>query len=172
MVHCSSGADAIRQRRRAEAERRENEAKGIYTIPLDFKPAKNKKYPHYTPLRKPNIFWERQQLSLIRKRAIYSSEVQKCRSSDEPVSPPRSSSRPLDTSFQRRVSSSPITRRRRPQPSGYNLIQVFFCLMRSQNNGILFFISSSIEKIPFSCFSIIKFAPININKLVAFLYIA
>ena len=133
MVHCSSGADAIRQRRRAEAERRENEAKGIYTIPLDFKPAKNKKYPHYTPLRKPNIFWERQQLSLIRKRAIYSSEVQKCRSSDEPVSPPRSSSsRPLETSFQRRVSSSPITRRRRPQPSGYNLIQGFFCLMRSQ----------------------------------------
>ena len=117
MVHCSSGADAIRQRRRAEAERRENEAKGIYTIPLDFKPAKNKKYPHYTPLRKPNIFWERQQLSLIRKRAIYSSEV----------SPPRSS-RPLDRSFQRRVSSSPITRRRPGPPAGYNLIEGYSVL--------------------------------------------
>ena len=123
MVHCSAGADAIRQRRLAEAVRKDNEAKGIYTIPLDFKPAKNKKYPHYTPLRKPNIFWERQQLSLIRKRAIYSSEVQKCRS-DEAVSPPRSS-RPLDRSFQRRVSSSPITRRR-PGPPGYNLIEGFF----------------------------------------------
>ena len=37
MVHIGCGADVIRQRRRAEQEKKDNEAKGIYTIPPDFK---------------------------------------------------------------------------------------------------------------------------------------
>ena len=37
MVHIGCGADVIRQKRRAEQEKRDNEAKGIYTIPPDFK---------------------------------------------------------------------------------------------------------------------------------------
>lgn len=99
MVHIGCGADVIRQRRRAEQEKRDNEAKGIYTIPPDFKPSKNKKYQYYTPLRKANIFSERQQLSFIRKRVIYHTEQ---RSLSEEVSP-----RPL-RSYERRISSSPI----------------------------------------------------------------
>ena len=75
MVHIGCGADVIRQRRRAEQLKKENEANGIFTIPPDFKPAKNKKYPHYTPLRNANVFTERQNLSFVRKRAIYAAAV-------------------------------------------------------------------------------------------------
>ena len=75
MVHIGCGADVIRQRRRNEQIRKENEAKGIFTgPPPDFKPARNKKYPYYTPLRNANIFSERQKLSFERKKAIYSAE--------------------------------------------------------------------------------------------------
>jgi hypothetical protein len=74
MVHIGCGADVIRQRRRADQLRKENEANGIFFTPPGFKPAKNKKYPHYTPLRNANIFSERQQLSFVRKRAIYCLE--------------------------------------------------------------------------------------------------
>ena len=37
MVHIGCGADVIRQRRRADQLKKDNEAKGIYTIPPDFK---------------------------------------------------------------------------------------------------------------------------------------
>ena len=75
MVHIGCGADVIRQRRRNEQLRKENEAKGIFTIPPDFKPAKNKKYPHYTPLRNANIFsQDRQLLSFERKKKILSRQ--------------------------------------------------------------------------------------------------
>ena len=74
MVHIGCGADVIRQRRRNAELRKENEAKGIFTVPPDFKPARNKKYPHYTPLRNANIFSDRQLLSFERKRAICSDK--------------------------------------------------------------------------------------------------
>ena len=80
MVHIGCGADVIRQRRRRDQLRRENAANGIVE-PLEFKPAKNKKYPYYTPLRNANIFSERQLLSFERKRIISNEK--------------RSSSRPL-----------------------------------------------------------------------------
>lgn len=70
MVHIGCGADVIRQRRRNEQLRKENEAKGIYTIPPDFKPARNKKYPHYTPARNAQIFSNRQLLSFEKKRTL------------------------------------------------------------------------------------------------------
>ncbi len=69
MVHIGCGADVIRQRRRAEQKRKEDEANGIFTVHPDWKPAKNKKYPHYTPLRNANVFNERQQLSWMRRKA-------------------------------------------------------------------------------------------------------
>ena len=77
MVHIGCGADVIRQRRRAQEQRKQNEANGIFYIPPDFKPAKNKKYPHYTPLRNANIFEDRMKLSFMRKKALYkqTSEV-------------------------------------------------------------------------------------------------
>ena len=75
MPHIGCGADVIRQRRRNDQIRKENEAKGIFTgPPPDFIPARNKKYLYYTPLRNANIFSEKQQLSLVRKRAIYAAE--------------------------------------------------------------------------------------------------
>jgi len=102
MVHIGCGADVIRQRRRADQLKKDNEAKGIYTIPPDFKPAKNKKYPYYTPLRKADIFTERQQLSFIRKKAIYCVE-QRSRSAEVNPRRPRN-----EASFQRRRVSSPL----------------------------------------------------------------
>lgn len=76
MVHIGCGADVIRQRRRNDQQRKEDEANGIYYVPKDWKPAKNKKYPHYTPLRNANIFNERQKLSFIRKRALFNLQKQ------------------------------------------------------------------------------------------------
>ena len=75
MVHIGCGADVIRQRRRALEQRKQNEANGIFYIPPDFKPAKNKKYPHYTPLRNANIFEDRQKLSWMRKKALYKHKM-------------------------------------------------------------------------------------------------
>ena len=75
MVHIGCGADVIRQRRRALEQRKQNEANGIFYIPPDFKPAKNKKYPHYTPLRNANIFEDRQKLSWMRKKALYKQKM-------------------------------------------------------------------------------------------------
>ena len=52
--------------------------KGIFTgPPPDFKPARNKKYPYYTPLRNANIFSDRQHLSFERKRVIVAVEKRK-----------------------------------------------------------------------------------------------
>jgi hypothetical protein len=51
MVHIGCGADIIRQRRRNQQLQREAEAQGISVGVKDFKPAKNHKYPHYTPAR-------------------------------------------------------------------------------------------------------------------------
>ena len=76
MVHIGCGADVIRQRRRAQEQRKQNEANGIFYIPPDFKPAKNKKYPHYTPLRNARIFEDRQKLSFMRKKALYKQSSQ------------------------------------------------------------------------------------------------
>lgn len=56
MVHIGCGADVIRQRRRNEELRKEAEAQGLYVSHKDFKPAKNKKYPHFTPARDKDIF--------------------------------------------------------------------------------------------------------------------
>ena len=81
MVHIGCGADVIRQRRRALEQRKQNEANGIFYIPPDFKPAKNKKYPHYTPLRNANIFEDRQKLSWMRKKALYKQKM----AASEPV---------------------------------------------------------------------------------------
>ena len=81
MVHIGCGADVIRQRRRALEQRKQNEANGIFYIPPDFKPAKNKKYPYYTPLRNANIFEDRQKLSWMRKKALYKQKM----AASEPV---------------------------------------------------------------------------------------
>jgi len=51
MVHIGCGADIIRQRRRNEQLQREAQAQGTYVGVRDWKPAKNHKYPHYTPAR-------------------------------------------------------------------------------------------------------------------------
>ena len=99
MVHIGCGADVIRQRRRAAEERKQNEANGIFYIPPDFKPAKNKKYPHYTPLRNANIFEERQKLSFMRKKALY-------KQTSEPV---KDSRPPTLSSQQKKSGSLPFT---------------------------------------------------------------
>jgi 2'-5' RNA ligase len=51
MVHIGCGADVIRQRRRNEELRKEAEALGLVVSNRDFKPAKNKKFPHFTAAR-------------------------------------------------------------------------------------------------------------------------
>ena len=90
MPHIGCGADVIRQRRRKDQQRIENEAKGIYTYtkrpPPDFVPARNKKYLYYTPLRNANIFSEKKQLSVVRKRAIYAVEKAESRLKNESIS--------------------------------------------------------------------------------------
>ena len=74
MVHIGCGADVIRQRRRADARRKEQIEQGL--VVKDWKPARNKKYPHYTPARNRDVF-NNQRCSYHRLLAVQEEENRK-----------------------------------------------------------------------------------------------
>ena len=74
MVHIGCGADVIRQRRRADAKKKELILLGLTTDPKTWKPARNKKYPHYTPARNSEVF---NRCSYHRLQAVHEEEKKK-----------------------------------------------------------------------------------------------
>ena len=76
MVHIGCGADVIRQRRRADAKKKELILQGLTVDPRHWRPARNKKYPHFTPARNSEVF-NRQRCSYHRLQAIQEEEKRK-----------------------------------------------------------------------------------------------
>ena len=78
MVHIGCGADVIRQRRRADAKKKEAIEQGLSVDPKSWKPARNKKYPHFTPARNSEVF-NQQKCNFHRLTAVQVEQKRKAR---------------------------------------------------------------------------------------------